>query len=154
MYNVNHSVFRPLNFKLRYEFIDFLQDGSPINAEHEHECNRKFVSSQMEKKEVATFRSTKNIFMFGRGGATSLKCVEIYKFICSHLILYDFLRCTYRFEGQRDERVRIVLKKISTGRRKCFSKIDFDTNRSYCFGDTKTKFEANKEKYEIFEFRT
>lgn len=77
VYNVNIFLdCRPLNFKLRYEFIDFLQDGSPMNAEHEHECNRKFISSQIDKKEVATFRSTKNIFLFGRGGATSLKYVD------------------------------------------------------------------------------
>lgn len=71
--NIQNLLSRPLNFKLRYEFIDFLQDGVAIEVEHEHNCNRKFVSSQIDKKEVGTFRSTRNIFLFGRGGTSTLK---------------------------------------------------------------------------------
>lgn len=63
--------FRPLQFKLRYEFIDFQQDGLPIGTEHE--CSRKFVSSLMDHNDQGNFRSTKNIFMFGRGGTPNLK---------------------------------------------------------------------------------
>lgn len=127
----------PLSFKLRYEFIDFLQDGQPdgggvggIGApDHspEHSCNRRFVSAQVppDKRDVHPFRSTRNIFLFGRGGTANLSC-------------------TYRFEAQRDERIRIVIKRISTGRRHCFSKIDLDTNRSYCFGDARSRVEIRE----------
>ncbi|XP_037044522.1 uncharacterized protein LOC119080330 isoform X2 [Bradysia coprophila] len=119
--NTETTVLRPLQFKMRYEFVDLHQDGAPIGTEHE--CNRKFNSSLMDHSDQGTFRSTKNIFMFGRGGTPNLKCV-------------------YRFEAQRDERVRIVIKRLNTGKRKCSSKVDFDTNRSYCFGDTSVRLEV------------
>lgn len=63
--------FRPLQFKLRYEFVDLQQDGTAIGTEHE--CNRKFNSSLMDHSDQGTFRSSKNIFMFGRGGTPNLK---------------------------------------------------------------------------------
>lgn len=50
--------------------------------------------------------------------------------------------CIYRFEGQRGERVRIIINKISTGNRTCQSKIDKDINRSYCFGNSNAKLEV------------
>lgn len=50
-----------------------MQDGAATEPEHEHNCNRKFISSQLDKKETGTFRSTRNIFLFGRGGTSSLK---------------------------------------------------------------------------------
>lgn len=37
-----------------------------------------------------------------------------------------------------------MIKRISTGRRKCLSKIDQDTSRSYCFGDIKTRLEVRE----------
>lgn len=63
--------FRPVNFKLRYEFVDLQQDGMPLADSNE--CSRKFISNQLDKKEPIVFRSTRNIFLFGRGGATNLK---------------------------------------------------------------------------------
>lgn len=51
-------------------------------------------------------------------------------------------RCTYRFEANRDELVKIVIKKISTGRnRTCVSKLDKDVNRSFCYENTDIKLE-------------
>jgi hypothetical protein len=74
---INQKVFsfsRPLNFKIRYEFVDYIQDGLPIDSEHG--CNRKFVSSLMEKRsDPISFRSVRNVFYFGRGGARNLKWV-------------------------------------------------------------------------------
>lgn len=58
---------------MRYEFVDYLQDGQPAETEHEHDCNRKFVSNFQDKKEQGIVRSTRNIFLFGRGGTSSLK---------------------------------------------------------------------------------
>jgi len=67
----DHNIFRPLNFKLHYEFVDLLQDGMPIGLENE--CNRRFVSSLLERKEPGIVRSVRNVFLFGRGGAKDLK---------------------------------------------------------------------------------
>lgn len=60
-----------MKFKLRYEFIDYQQDGTPINSEHE--CQRKFVSTELERRDMGKFRSLRNIFMFGRGGSNDLQ---------------------------------------------------------------------------------
>lgn len=69
--NTESTALRPLNFKLRYEFVDLLQDGQAIGSEHE--CNRRFVNNLGEKRESGVVRSVRNIFLFGRGGASSLK---------------------------------------------------------------------------------
>lgn len=114
--------YSPLNFKLRYEFVDLYQDGIPIFGTHE--CNRKFVSGLIERREPTTFRSIRNIFLFGRGGARNLNC-------------------TYRFEAQRGERIHIVIRKVITKNRKCSSQIDRDINRSYCFGNTDVRIEVS-----------
>lgn len=50
-------------------------------------------------------------------------------------------RCIYRFQGQRDERVRIVIKSMMAGNRSCESKIDQDIDRTFCFGDNSAKLE-------------
>lgn len=64
-------IYRPVKFKLRYEFVDYQQDGTPIYSEHE--CQRKFVSSELERRDMGKFRSVRNIFLFGRGGASDMK---------------------------------------------------------------------------------
>lgn len=48
----------------------------------------------------------------------------------------------YRFESERDERIRITIKKIVTSNRQCLSRVDPDTKRSYCFGDQRAKLEV------------
>lgn len=63
------------------------------------------------------------------------------------LLLYCSLflslhRCVYRFEAQRDERIRIIIRRLYTRTRQCLSRIDSDTKRSYCFGDTRAKVEV------------
>lgn len=62
---------RPVNFKLRYEFVDYHQDGAPTYTEQD--CHRKFVSNELERRDMGKFRSVRNIFLFGRGGAAHLK---------------------------------------------------------------------------------
>lgn len=50
-------------------------------------------------------------------------------------------RCIYRFEGQRGERVRIVVNRMMAGNRSCETKMDTDIDRSFCFGDNTAKVE-------------
>jgi len=61
------------------------------------------------------------------------------KFLYLNNLLF---RCIYRFEGQRGETVRIVIKKVMTGNRTCASKIDSDINRSFCYGDNTARVEV------------
>lgn len=147
--NTESTALRPLTFRLKYEFVDLQQDGisaavPPQNATNANivavgsaassaaaaaaaassDCNRRFVSSLMERKDVNVFKSVRNVFFFGRGGAKNLSCV-------------------HRFEAQRGERVRVVIRRVLTGRnRTCESRIDEETNRSYCFGDSRVRVEV------------
>lgn len=93
----------------------------------EHDCSRKFVSSMMDRKDPAIFRSVRNVFLFGRGGSRNLKCI-------------------YKFEGQRGERVRVHLRRVTTLNRVCTSKVDEDINRSFCYGDTSARIEVSFQK--------
>lgn len=56
--------------------------------------------------------------------------IRLFRFACS---------CVYRFEAERDERIRITIKKVVTSNRQCLSRVDSDTKRSYCFGDSRSK---------------
>ncbi|KPU78217.1 uncharacterized protein Dana_GF10200, isoform B [Drosophila ananassae] len=125
--NTESTALRPLDFKLKYEFIDLHQDGLPWGG-GEHDCNRKFLSNMMDRKDPAIFRSVRNIFLFGRGGTRNLKCI-------------------YKFEAQRGERVRIKLRKVTTTNRPCYSKVDEDINRSFCYGDTNVRIEIFERPY-------
>lgn len=70
--NTESTVLRPLNFRLKYEFVDNIQDGQPMGLDTE--CNRKFISSQIpDKKEPLLFRGVKNVFFFGRGGQLNMR---------------------------------------------------------------------------------
>lgn len=138
--NTESTALRPLTFRLKYEFVDLNQDGIPAVStasaynrsqgegagvrETNIDCNRRFVSSLMERKDVNSFKSVRNVFFFGRGGSKNMSCV-------------------HRFEAQRGERVRVVIRRVMTGlNRTCESRIDEDTNRSYCFGDSRIKVEV------------
>lgn len=147
--NTESTALRPLTFRLKYEFVDLQQDGIPASTHVQNgtgansmaavattapplahlgtnDCNRRFVSSLMERKDVNVFRGVRNVFFFGRGGARNLSCV-------------------HRFEAQRGERVRVVIRRVMTGQnRTCESRVDEDTNRSYCFGDPRVKVEVMK----------
>lgn len=113
---------------MKYEFVDLHQDGAPMGG-GELDCNRKFVSSLMDRKDPAIFRSVRNVFLFGRGGTRNLKCI-------------------YKFEGMRGERVRIKLRKVTTMNRQCMSRVDEDINRSFCYGDTSVKVEVSTQRKE------
>lgn len=64
-------LFRPVRFKLRYEFVDYQQDG--VAMSEEKKCDRKFISVDLQRREMGKFRSVRNIFLFGRGGSSNLK---------------------------------------------------------------------------------
>lgn len=58
--------------------------------------------------------------------------------------LLFFNSCVYRFEGQRGERVKIVVHRMMSGNRTCESKMENDTMRAFCHGN-------NSAKLQIFE---
>lgn len=58
--------------------------------------------------------------------------------------LFMFHSCVYRFEAQRGERVKIVVHRMMSGNRTCESKMENDTQRTFCYGN-------NSAKLQIFE---
>ncbi|XP_037073714.1 uncharacterized protein LOC119094908 [Pollicipes pollicipes] len=77
------------SFQLRYEFVDMREDGQQLGDEP---CHRVFASRGRLSK--GSFGPAKNVFLYGRGGRTHL-------------------RCLFRFEGTAGERVRILVNKFT-----------------------------------------
>ncbi|XP_068086166.1 uncharacterized protein [Anabrus simplex] len=106
------TALRPVLFRALYEFVDLHQDGEPMGT---GPCSRRFVSrSQSPIAEAPLkFHSPRDVFLFGRGGATNLSCV-------------------YRFEAQRGERVKLTLRNLLTGGRRCTTVTQPDLGRLAC----------------------
>nr|CAH7749293.1 unnamed protein product [Callosobruchus chinensis] len=103
------SALRPVTFKALYEFVDLHVDGEPFG---DGPCSRKFgyttsnkvpdegISTANEEEGQQKFRSPRDVFLYGRGGARNLSCV-------------------YRFESPPDLRVKLTLTSVVVLRRRC-----------------------------------
>nr|CAH7729401.1 unnamed protein product [Callosobruchus chinensis] len=103
------SALRPVTFKALYEFVDLHVDGEPFG---DGPCSRKFgyttsnkvpdegISTANEEERQQKFRSPRDVFLYGRGGARNLSCV-------------------YRFESPPDLRVKLTLTSVVVLRRRC-----------------------------------
>ncbi|KAK9687582.1 hypothetical protein QE152_g36130 [Popillia japonica] len=105
------TALRPVRFRVLYEFVDLHQDGEPLA---DGPCNRKFTNLQ---DGIKKFQAPKDIFLYGRGGAKNISCV-------------------YRFEAQKDEKIKIILTDLVIKNRDCRSRISPDTDRYQCYGNT------------------
>jgi hypothetical protein len=105
-----------LNFVVAYEFVDTVQDGVMVVNKEEEEpvqmknqpdrwsCDRVFDSSSYALRRSSPlntfpFATPRNVFLFGRGGSTDL-------------------RCSYTFTGRPGERVRLEISGITAGGRR------------------------------------
>ncbi|XP_039292120.1 uncharacterized protein LOC111044919 [Nilaparvata lugens] len=114
------TTLRPVSFRALYEFVDLHQDGEPYGT---GPCSRRFVSrsqpqtAQGQSSTPLTFGSPRDVFLYGRGGATNLSC-------------------TYWFLAQKGERVRITLKRLNTGNRSdCVTRVNAHSERMQCAGN-------------------
>lgn len=98
------SVLYPVNFVLRYEFIDLSQEGVQMSK---NPCDRLF------RTQKGRFYSPKITFLFGRGGK-------------------EDLTCTYQFESTEQQRLKITFNKAQFGSKTCNSFYDQDANRWEC----------------------
>jgi hypothetical protein len=105
------SVLFPLEFMLRYEFVDTVLEGSHIKNS-ENPCDRVFTSSATSPSS-GKFQSPRSVFYYGRGGAHNLSCV-------------------LRFEPALGERVRLTFTKARFGERACSTERDARTGRWRC----------------------
>ncbi|XP_023310248.1 uncharacterized protein LOC108907793 [Anoplophora glabripennis] len=105
------TALRPVTFKALYEFVDLHLDGEPFG---EGPCSRRFgvATSDIQQK----FKSPRDIFLYGRGGAKNISC-------------------TYRFEAHKDERIKITLAEMVIKNRDCETRVSKNTDRLECFGN-------------------
>ncbi|XP_046402896.1 uncharacterized protein LOC124168676 [Ischnura elegans] len=94
------TALRPVAFAASYEFVDISQDGEAFG---DGQCSRRFSSRPPASlvtvpSSPQRFTAPRNVFLYGRGGSTNLSC-------------------TYRFEVQEGERVRITVVRLLTGTR-------------------------------------
>ncbi|CAH0564504.1 unnamed protein product, partial [Brassicogethes aeneus] len=98
------SVLYPVNFILRYEFVDLSQEGLQMTK---NPCDRLF------KTDSGRFYSPKITFLYGRGGQKDLTC-------------------TYQFESKNNQRLKITFNKANFGDKSCSSEYNPETNRWIC----------------------
>lgn len=98
------NVLYPVNFVLRYEFVDLSQEGLPFSL---NPCDRIF------KDNSGKFYSPRITFLYGRGGQRSLKCA-------------------YNFESASHQRMEIAIHKAAFGAGKCRNYYHPETDRWRC----------------------
>lgn len=106
------SVLFPLEFLLRYEFVDQSAERrqGPADAVGPAACSRAFSAGS------GYFGSPKNVFFYGRGGRRNLTCVFTFA------------------AGSPDERVRVTLSKMHSPAAGdgCTTEMDARTDRLVC----------------------
>lgn len=108
MNKINPSLYLlPLQFTMNYEFINTQEYGEPVIGTT---CDRLFDSSRFKH---GTVRSTRNLFLFGRGGRQSLNC-------------------NYIFRGQPGQRLRIQLYRIKVKSSDCTQQREPNSGANKC----------------------
>ncbi|XP_034840103.1 uncharacterized protein [Maniola hyperantus] len=96
------TALKPVFFKALYEFVDLHQDGEPWGR---GACSRRFVSRSFPEAPPdppITFSSPRDVFLYGRGGTRNISC-------------------TYRFEANPGEVIRLRVWGVRNGGRLCRS---------------------------------
>ncbi|XP_072943885.1 uncharacterized protein [Epargyreus clarus] len=110
------TALKPVFFKALYEFVDLHQDGEPWGR---GPCSRRFVSRSFPEAPPdppITFSSPRDVFLYGRGGTRNISC-------------------TYRFEGNVGEVVRLKVWGVRSGGRLCRSVHSAHSPWFRCGGD-------------------
>ncbi|XP_050298566.1 uncharacterized protein LOC126737632 isoform X2 [Anthonomus grandis grandis] len=99
------TVLYPVQFSLKYEFIDLNQEGLQMNR---NPCDRLFTQQK------GRFYSPKITFLFGRGGQKDLNCL-------------------YQFETVEPQNLRLVFNRVGFGRKECLTEFNPEVNRWQCY---------------------
>jgi hypothetical protein len=88
----------PYSFSVNYEFVDTEMSGDLLRFDENNEEDKKMegefaLCSRTFRNRRGEFRSPRNVFLHGRGGAKNLSCL-------------------YRFEANAGEQVRIIFASI------------------------------------------
>ena len=108
MNKINPSLYLlPLQFTLNYEFINTQEYGEAVAGTI---CDRLFDSTRYRH---GTVRSTRNLFLYGRGG-------------------HQNLNCAYIFRGQPNQRLRIQLYRIKVKSTDCMQQREPNSGANKC----------------------
>ncbi|XP_028030461.1 uncharacterized protein LOC114243244 [Bombyx mandarina] len=110
------TALKPMFFKALYEFVDLHQDGDPWGR---GPCSRRFASRSFPEAPPdppINFSSPRDVFLYGRGGARNISC-------------------TYRFEANPGEVVRLRVWGVRSGGRLCRSVHSAHAPWYRCAGD-------------------
>ncbi|XP_070492853.1 uncharacterized protein [Chironomus tepperi] len=121
----------PYSFSVNYEFVDTEMGGDFLKFDEHNDDDKKMESeyplcSRTFRNRRGEFRSPRNVFLHGRGGAKNLSCL-------------------YRFEANVGEQIRITLYNISFGESGfCSTENDIHTGRPRCqIPDSTSGIESN-----------
>ncbi|XP_025833876.1 uncharacterized protein LOC112905517 [Agrilus planipennis] len=78
------NVLLPVQFLLKYEFVDLFQEGYNMTST----CDRVFQGG------TGKFSSPKTTFLYGRGGQENLRCSYMFEFPEDHRLKLTFTRAT------------------------------------------------------------
>ncbi|XP_011559939.3 uncharacterized protein LOC105390349 [Plutella xylostella] len=110
------TALKPVFFKALYEFVDLHQDGEPWGR---GPCSRRFASRSFPEAPPdppVTFSSPRDVFLYGRGGSRNISC-------------------TYRFEANPGEVIRVRVWGVRSGGRLCRSVHSSHSPWFRCAGD-------------------
>ncbi|KAK7083633.1 hypothetical protein SK128_021018, partial [Halocaridina rubra] len=96
----------PLNYEIHFEFVNMVQE----NRKPESDCDHIFISNQGAR---GHFSSPKNLFLYGRGGKTSLSC-------------------KYTFKPKVGEAVKMKIKNVAFRGNSCKTIHNFNTDLYEC----------------------
>lgn len=110
---------------MNYEFVDTEMGGDLVRFDEKNEDDRKMESefslcSRTYKNRRGEFRSPRNVFLHGRGGAKNLSCL-------------------YRFEAGVGEQVGIIFSSIFSFSQKIWRKTILKNVQSTKFYEKKSK---------------
>ncbi|KAI4455892.1 cubilin [Holotrichia oblita] len=105
------NVMYPVQFVLRYEFVDFSQEGLQTTM---NPCDRIFKSTS------GKFYSPRITFLYGRGGQRNLNCA-------------------YQFESEDKQKLELNFLKVGLGNKGCKTRFDKESHRWRCYYKNNSK---------------
>ncbi|XP_064121335.1 uncharacterized protein LOC135225787 isoform X1 [Macrobrachium nipponense] len=113
------SVVTKVSFLLRYEFVDRQQTGDWTGDP----CYRE-IRSGAETEGNITFTAPRDVFLYGRGGRTSITC-------------------SWRFLGAADQTIRLTINNIKTGSSSCRTQSNHQTKAWQCLPSGNSHMEVS-----------
>ncbi|KAL0271271.1 UNVERIFIED_CONTAM: hypothetical protein PYX00_008412 [Menopon gallinae] len=113
LYSQLGTALHPVSFRLSYSFVDTRLGGEHWISRRPEDAGKSPCVRIFRRKRRGLIHSPRNIFLYGKGGATNLSCV-------------------YRIEGSPSDRVKLTLLNASFGENSCMTESDPHSLRPRC----------------------